>query len=86
MTSAHRPARHRTVTLRINGTPHALLAGHRRVPPELLREDLDPAGSTRGRDHGRHGARTVPAAGCRADGCLPPAVTLDGREIAGRRR
>jgi xanthine dehydrogenase YagT iron-sulfur-binding subunit len=69
------------VTLRINGTEHALTIDTRTSLLDLLREHLDLTGAKKGCDHGQCGACTVLIDGRRANACLALAVAHDGAEI-----
>src|SRR5579859_677555 len=69
------------VTLRVNGTEHALLLDTRVTLLDALREHLGLTGTKKGCDHGACGACTVLADGQRILSCLTLAVMCDGREI-----
>ena len=69
------------VTLRVNGTEHALTIDTRTSLLDLLREHLDLTGAKKGCDHGQCGACTILIDGRRANGCLALAVAHDGAEI-----
>ncbi|BCL25744.1 oxidoreductase [Streptomyces aurantiacus] len=76
------PDRHHSeVTLRVNGKPHTLIVDHRSVLLDVLRERLNLVGAKKGCDHGQCGACTVLVDGRRVNGCLLPAVALDGCDI-----
>ncbi len=76
------PDRHHSeVMLRVNGKPHTLVVDHRSVLLDVLRERLDLTGAKKGCDHGQCGACTVLVDGRRVNGCLLPAVALDGCDI-----
>ena len=68
---------HADVTLRINGSEHALTLDTRATLLDVLREELVLTGSKKGCDHGQCGACTVLLDGRRANACLVLAVTLD---------
>jgi xanthine dehydrogenase YagT iron-sulfur-binding subunit len=70
-----------TVTLRINGTEHALELDTRTSLLDLLRERLGLTGAKKGCDHGQCGACTVLIGGRRANACLALAVAYEGAEI-----
>jgi xanthine dehydrogenase YagT iron-sulfur-binding subunit len=76
-----RVTHHADVSLRINGTDHALSLDTRTTLLDALREHLGLTGSKKGCDAGQCGACTVLVDGRRANACLMLAVTLDGREI-----
>jgi xanthine dehydrogenase YagT iron-sulfur-binding subunit len=69
------------VSLRINGTEHALRIDTRTSLLDLLREHLDLTGAKKGCDHGQCGACTILVDGRRANACLALAVAHDGAEI-----
>jgi xanthine dehydrogenase YagT iron-sulfur-binding subunit len=69
------------VSLRINGSDHALRLETRATLLDVLREQLGLTGSKKGCDHGQCGACTVLVDGRRANACLLLAVAQDGREI-----
>ncbi len=69
------------VTLKINGTEHALELDPRVSLLDLLREQLHLTGSKKGCDHGQCGACTVLVNGRRVNSCLSLAVVHDGDEI-----
>ncbi|MYU20663.1 2Fe-2S iron-sulfur cluster-binding protein [Streptomyces sp. SID8352] len=75
------PAHSSPVALTVNGVPHTLTVDHRRVLLDLLREDLGLTGAKKGCDHGQCGACTVLVDGRRVNGCLLPAVALDGASV-----
>ena len=70
-----------SVTLRINGSEHALELDTRTSLLDLLREHLGLTGAKKGCDHGQCGACTILLDGRRANACLLLAVSLDGAEI-----
>jgi xanthine dehydrogenase YagT iron-sulfur-binding subunit len=72
---------HADVTLRINGSEHALTLDTRATLLDVLREELVLTGSKKGCDHGQCGACTVLLDGRRANACLVLAVTLDRVEV-----
>ena len=69
------------VTLRVNGTDHALRLDPRASLLDVLREHLGLTGTKKGCDQGACGACTVLADGERIDSCLALAVQYAGREI-----
>lgn len=69
------------VTLRVNGTEHALLLDTRTTLLDALREHLGLTGTKKGCDHGACGACTVLANQQRILSCLTLAVMCAGREI-----
>lgn len=70
-----------TVTLNINGTPHALVLEPRVTLLDALREHLGMNGTKKGCDHGQCGACTVLVNGQRINSCLTLAVMHPGDEI-----
>jgi xanthine dehydrogenase YagT iron-sulfur-binding subunit len=69
------------VTLRINGSEHALELDTRTTVLDLLREHLHLTGAKKGCDQGQCGACTVLLDGRRANSCLLLAVACEGAEI-----
>lgn len=69
------------VTLRVNGTKHALQIEPRVTLLDALRERLGLTGTKKGCDHGQCGACTVLVDGRRINSCLALAVMHEGAEI-----
>jgi xanthine dehydrogenase YagT iron-sulfur-binding subunit len=69
------------VTLRVNGTAHALRLEPRVTLLDALREEIQLPGTKKGCDHGQCGACTVIIEGRRTLSCLTLAVMHDGDEI-----
>jgi xanthine dehydrogenase YagT iron-sulfur-binding subunit len=70
-----------SVTLRINGSEHALELDTRTSLLDLLRDRLSLTGTKRGCDHGQCGACTVLVEGLRVNACLVLAVTCEGASV-----
>ena len=71
----------KSITLKINGTDHALTVDTRTTLLDALREYLDLTGSKKGCDHGQCGSCTVLQNGRRINSCLTLAVVAEGSEI-----
>ena len=71
----------RAVTLRVNGTAHALRIEPRVTLLDALREVLQLTGTKKGCDRGQCGACTVLVDGRRINSCLTLAVMAEGSEI-----
>jgi len=69
------------VSLKINGTVHALTLDPRTTILDLVREHLDLTGTKKGCDQGQCGACTVLVDGRRVVSCLTFAVMHEGAEI-----
>ena len=69
------------VTLKVNGTAHALQIDPRATLLDTLRETLHLTGTKKGCDHGQCGACTVHIDGRRANSCLVFAVMHQNAEI-----
>ena len=67
-----------TVTLNVNGKPHALMLDTRTTLLDALREHLQLTGTKKGCDHGQCGACTVLLNGRRMNSCLSLAVMHAG--------
>jgi xanthine dehydrogenase YagT iron-sulfur-binding subunit len=70
-----------SVSLKVNGTPHALTLDPRTTILDLVREHLELTGTKKGCDQGQCGACTVLIDGRRVNSCLTFAVMYDGAEI-----
>ncbi|MEP9360249.1 aldehyde dehydrogenase iron-sulfur subunit PaoA [Sphingomonas sp. KR3-1] len=70
-----------SVTLKVNGTPHALALDTRTTLLDALREHLKLSGTKKGCDHGQCGACTVIVEGRRINSCLSLAVMHDGDSV-----
>ena len=70
-----------SLTLRINGTDHAVLLDPRATLLDTLRERLRLTGTKKGCDRGECGACTVHIDGRRVLSCMALAVMAEGREI-----
>lgn len=81
MTPSSPPAGTMPVSLRINGSTHALNLEPRAVLLDVLREELHLPGTKKGCDHGQCGACTVLVNGRRIKSCLTLGVMHDGDEI-----
>ncbi len=69
------------ITLRINGTDHALRVDPRTTLLDCIRETVALSGTKKGCDHGQCGACTVHVNGRRVNSCLSLALMHDGEEI-----
>src|SRR5258708_5015895 len=70
-----------SVSLKVNGTPHALTLDPRTTVLDLVREHLELTGTKKGCDQGQCGACTVLIDGRRANSCRTFAVMYEGAEI-----
>ena len=70
-----------SVSLKVNGTSHALTLDPRTTILDLVREHLELTGTKKGCDQGQCGACTVLIDGRRVNSCLTFAVMYDGAEI-----
>lgn len=70
-----------SVTLRVNGTEHALQLDTRTTLLDALREHLHLTGTKKGCDHGQCGACTVIVEGRRINSCLTLALMHEGDTI-----
>ena len=70
-----------SITLRVNGEVHELVADTRTSLLDALRERLGLTGAKKGCDHGQCGACTVLIEGRRANACLALAVAHQDEEI-----
>src|SRR5690349_7828361 len=75
------PVQRARVTLRINGSEHALEVDTRTSLLDLLREQLGLTGTKKGCDHGQCGACTVHVNGRRVNACLTLAIMQEGKKI-----
>ena len=78
---AQSPEHAKSITLKVNGTPHALTLDPRTTLLDALRENLDLTGSKKGCDHGQCGACTVLLDGRRVNSCLTLAFAAEGASI-----
>jgi xanthine dehydrogenase YagT iron-sulfur-binding subunit len=69
------------LTLRVNGTAHALEVDTRTTLLDVLREKLRLTGTKKGCDQGQCGACTIMLEGRRINSCLSLAVMHDGASI-----
>ena len=70
-----------SVSLKVNGTSHALTLDPRTTILDLVRQHLELTGTKKGCDQGQCGACTVLIDGRRVNSCLTFAVMYDGAEI-----
>ena len=70
-----------SVSLKVNGTSHALTLDPRTTILDLVREHLELTGTKKGCDQGQCGACTVLIDGRRVNSCLTFAVMYEGAEI-----
>jgi xanthine dehydrogenase YagT iron-sulfur-binding subunit len=70
-----------SVTITVNGTPHALALDPRSTLLDVLREHLDLTGTKKGCDQGQCGACTVLINGRRVVSCLTLAIMMDGTSV-----
>jgi carbon-monoxide dehydrogenase small subunit len=70
-----------SVTMTVNGVPHAVSVPARRLLSDVLRHDLRLTGTHVGCEHGVCGACTVLVDGSPMRACLLLAVSVDGCEI-----
>jgi carbon-monoxide dehydrogenase small subunit len=71
----------RSVTLNVNGSPHAVLAEPRTLLVHTLRDDLNLTGTHIGCDTSQCGACTVLIDGLAVKSCTVLAVQAEGRQI-----
>jgi aerobic-type carbon monoxide dehydrogenase small subunit (CoxS/CutS family) len=71
-----------TITLTVNGQPHAAQVEPRRLLVDFLREDLGLHGTHIGCEHGVCGTCTVLLDGASIRSCITLAVQADGAEIS----
>lgn len=70
-----------TVSLEVNGKPHALTIDTRTTLLDALREQMKLTGTKKGCDHGQCGACTVLVNGIRINSCLTLAVMHEGDSV-----
>ena len=74
-----------SVSLKVNGTSHALTLDPRTTILDLVREHLELTGTKKGCDQGQCGACTVLVDGKRVLSCLTLAASVEGRQAAASR-